>query len=190
MESVLKTDVGKHPLCHKILLLKWYERDSVRHWVMSNSLRPHDCSSLPGSSVHKILQARILEWLAISFSSRSSWPRFSPGLFPVWTTHVYVLIIRALSIYLKMHNRVVLPVIKLFQTKIHSGIWSVPSNYFVKLLIDIMEDRWFLDCIKHCCIIGGWNEIDKWVWWWGKQSLRYPSFASWAVYQFQWSFAL
>ena len=28
----------------------------------------------PGSSVHEILQARILEWVAISFSRRSSWP--------------------------------------------------------------------------------------------------------------------
>ena len=33
-----------------------------------------DCS-LPGSSVHGILQARILEWIAISFSRGSSWPR-------------------------------------------------------------------------------------------------------------------
>ena len=31
--------------------------------------------SLPGSSVHGISQARILEWVAISFSVRSSWPR-------------------------------------------------------------------------------------------------------------------
>ena len=30
--------------------------------------------SLPGSSVHGILQARILEWVAISFSRRSFWP--------------------------------------------------------------------------------------------------------------------
>ena len=33
-----------------------------------------DCSP-PGSSVHGILQARILEWAAIPFSSRSSQPR-------------------------------------------------------------------------------------------------------------------
>ena len=32
-------------------------------------------SSLPGSSVHGIFQARILEWFAISFSRGSSWPR-------------------------------------------------------------------------------------------------------------------
>ena len=33
-----------------------------------------DCS-LPGSSIHGILQARILEWVAISFSRGSSRPR-------------------------------------------------------------------------------------------------------------------
>ena len=30
--------------------------------------------SLPDSSVHGILQAKILEWVAISFSRESSWP--------------------------------------------------------------------------------------------------------------------
>ena len=35
---------------------------------------PVDCS-LPGSSVHGILQERILEWVAIPFSRVSSWPR-------------------------------------------------------------------------------------------------------------------
>ena len=35
---------------------------------------PVDCS-LPGSSVCGILQARILEWVAIPFSRGSSWPR-------------------------------------------------------------------------------------------------------------------
>ena len=43
---------------------------------------PVDCS-LPGSSVLAILQARILEWVAISFSKGSSWLRIelhSPAL--------------------------------------------------------------------------------------------------------------
>ena len=35
---------------------------------------PRDCSS-PGSFVYRILQARILEWVAISFSRKSSQPR-------------------------------------------------------------------------------------------------------------------
>ena len=42
--------------------------------VVFYSLRPHDCS-LPGSSVHGILQARVLEWLAIASSRGSSQPK-------------------------------------------------------------------------------------------------------------------
>ena len=38
---------------------------------------PMDCS-LSGSSVYGIFQARVLEWIAISFSRRSSQPRNSP----------------------------------------------------------------------------------------------------------------
>ena len=41
---------------------------------MSNSFATVDCSP-PGSSVPGISQARILEWVAISFSRGSSWPR-------------------------------------------------------------------------------------------------------------------
>ena len=43
--------------------------------LMSDSLRaPMDCS-LPGSSVHGVLQARILEWVAVSYSRASSQSR-------------------------------------------------------------------------------------------------------------------
>ena len=51
------------------------ERGRVRHHGgVSNSCDPTDCSP-PGSSVHGILQARILEWVAIPFSRGSSRPR-------------------------------------------------------------------------------------------------------------------
>ena len=40
---------------------------------------PINCSQL-GSSVHGILQAKILEWVAIPFSSRSSRPRDQTGV--------------------------------------------------------------------------------------------------------------
>ena len=53
---------------------------------------PMDCS-LPCSSVHGILQARILEWVAIPFSRGSSQPRdwtqvscIAGGFFTIWTT--------------------------------------------------------------------------------------------------------
>ena len=41
---------------------------------------PMDCS-LPGSSIHGIFQTRILEWVAISFSRGSSWPRDQTQVF-------------------------------------------------------------------------------------------------------------
>ena len=44
------------------------------HQVVSYSCNLMDCSP-NASSVHGILQARILEWVAISFSRVSSWPR-------------------------------------------------------------------------------------------------------------------
>ena len=53
---------------------------------------PMDCSP-PGSSVHGILQARILEWVSIHFSRGSSWPTdrtqvscIAGRFFTVWAT--------------------------------------------------------------------------------------------------------
>ena len=53
---------------------------------------PMGCSS-PGSPVHGVFQARILEWVAISFSGGSSWPRdwtqvslIASRFFLVWAT--------------------------------------------------------------------------------------------------------
>ena len=45
--------------------------------LMSISLQPHALGP-PGSSVHGIFQARILEHVAISFSRGSSRPRIEP----------------------------------------------------------------------------------------------------------------
>ena len=54
-----------------------------------------NCSP-PGSSVHGILQARILEWVAIPFSRRSFWPRdwtqvscTAGRFFTIWVTREY-----------------------------------------------------------------------------------------------------
>ena len=53
--------------------------------------------SPPGSSVHGISQARILEWVAISFSRESSRPRnwtwvscIAGGFFTVWATRDWI----------------------------------------------------------------------------------------------------
>ena len=49
--------------------------------------------SLPGSSIHGIFQARKLEWVAIAFCRRSSWPgdwprisRIADRRFTFWAT--------------------------------------------------------------------------------------------------------
>ena len=49
----------------------------LRHSVVSDSLQPRRLY-LPGSSVHGVSQARILEWVAISYSRGSSWSRDCP----------------------------------------------------------------------------------------------------------------
>ena len=50
------------------------ESESVSYSVVSDSCDPMDCSP-PGSSVHGIIQAKILEWVAISSSRGSSQPK-------------------------------------------------------------------------------------------------------------------
>ena len=54
-------------LLRRWLLNRFSRKGSVSRLVVSESLWPHECS-LPGSSVHGILQVRILEWIAIPFS--------------------------------------------------------------------------------------------------------------------------
>ena len=50
------------------------ESESVVSQSCPTLCEPMDCSP-PGSSVHGILQARLLEWAAIPFSQGTSWPR-------------------------------------------------------------------------------------------------------------------
>ena len=56
-------------------------------------MTPGTVACLPGSSVHGVLQARILEWVAILFSRGSSWPRdqtqvscITGRFFTIWAT--------------------------------------------------------------------------------------------------------
>ena len=46
--------------------------------VVSDSLKPYGLYSLPGSSVHGILQARILEWIAMHLPGDPPDPGFKP----------------------------------------------------------------------------------------------------------------
>ena len=67
---------------------------------------PMDCS-LPGSSVHGILQARILECVAMPFSRGSSWPwgqtwifYIAVRFFTIWATSEAQICWRCLKIYI------------------------------------------------------------------------------------------
>ena len=77
----------------------------VKVLVKSKSLWPQGLYSSPDSSVHGILQARILEWVAFPFSRRSSWPRdqtlvsyIAGRFFAIWATK------EASSIYEEFHE--------------------------------------------------------------------------------------
>ena len=61
-----------------------------------NLSNPMDCSP-PVSSVHGILQARILEWIAISFSRGSSQPRDQTHV--SYTGEVYFILLQRIKIF-------------------------------------------------------------------------------------------
>ena len=95
LQGVFSTQDSNLGLLHCRQILYWWTMKRKGKWslsVVSNSLWPHG-HSLPGSPVHGIFQARVLEWVAISFSRWSSqpgdWTRVSHiegRRFTVWAT--------------------------------------------------------------------------------------------------------
>ena len=69
LQGILKTQRQNLGLLHCRLILYWLSHQRPIVFVQSclTLCDPVDCSP-PGSSVHGILQARTLEWIAISFS--------------------------------------------------------------------------------------------------------------------------
>ena len=95
------------------LLTVFWRRSEVAQLCLT-LCDPTDCN-LPGSSIHGIFQARILEWVAISFSGGSSQPRdrtwvscTSGKLFTIWATKEEHAInshcSSALSIWILLHG--------------------------------------------------------------------------------------
>ena len=69
--------------------------------ILSN---PMDCS-LPGSSVHGILQARILEWVAISFSMIRHTPTQTPyAILPLKLLKIFTLLFLNSFLYCKLQK--------------------------------------------------------------------------------------
>ena len=82
-------------------------------------------SSLPGCSVHGILQARILEWIAIPSSRGSSQPTLQADSFPA-----------ELPGKPQMYVNLLL---------IHVDIWQKPTQYCKAIILQLKINKIFLN---------------------------------------------
>ena len=93
---------------------------------------PMDCT-LPGSSVHGILQARILKWVAMPSSRGSSWPRSDPHLLCLmhWRWILYLRVAREdqKTAYSTQNSK----------RRLSPNLSSNASTYNRHFLIDIMQ---------------------------------------------------
>ena len=80
VSKLLGNTSGKVPQKAITWIWKWSESEVTQS--CPTLCDPMDCS-LPGSSIHGIFPERILEWVAISFSRGSFWPR---GW--TWVSHI------------------------------------------------------------------------------------------------------
>ena len=84
--TIQQQSLKKNSSIHSVQFSRSVVSDSATLWIAARQAslstakscpilcNPTDCSP-PGSSVHGSLQARIPEWVSISFSRGSSWPR-------------------------------------------------------------------------------------------------------------------
>ena len=108
---------------------------------------PMDCS-LPGFSVHEIFQARVPEWVAISFSRRSSWPRDQTWIsciagrhFTLWATReavtlennltVLYVVKRKITILLSSFTLAVYPWGKKMYAHPKTCTWNFIAAFFI-----------------------------------------------------------
>ena len=111
---------------------------------------PMDCS-LPGSSIHRIFQARVLEWGAISFSRRSSqlsdWSWISRIVgrhHTVWATReVWI------NVYYNMKNQIYFSQIKLI-------LWPPMTSMTYFCFTDYAKA---FDCVDHNKL---WKLFQRW----------------------------
>ena len=126
---------------------------------MCDSLWSYDCS-LPGSSIYEIFQARVLGWVAISFSRGSSWPRdqaqvscIAGRCFTIWATRearMGIILYEAPD----LHG----------WRPIRNHLWCGLNHLWSFLFINWIIMKWFivdLDKIGY----GGckWSQVKVWV---------------------------
>ena len=104
-----------------------------------------DCSP-PGSSVHGILQARILEWVAISFSGGSSRPRdrtqvscIAARFFTVWATREAPCYLRyPLNTSLSVRHQLV-SFQQILGGSAHSCTWAISNSLSLLFSCSVMS---------------------------------------------------
>ena len=100
---------------------------------------PMDCS-LPGCSIHGILQARVLVWVAISFSRGSSWPRDQ--------TRISCIAGRRFTLWAPMEER--------------TFHWATNQNYFPKESY-VIPTPWLERFVYLACFITHDFKNEKWT---------------------------
>ena len=122
---------------------------------MSDSWDTMDCSP-PGSSVHGIFQARILEWVPIPFSKGSSWPisltyiyYFHLSLFfsPKHSSLSKVLYIIYLIYFLSSPSKCKFPKDKHFNplcSLLYPQYWVLYPEYSVNIFLTEWINEWSL----------------------------------------------
>ena len=127
-------------ICHKVMGL-----DAMILWLVAQSCLtlcdPMDCSPL-GSSVHGILLAGMLKWVAILFSRGWSWPRdqthvscLAGEFFTIWATRkamILVFLIFSFKTYFSLSS---FTLIKRFFSSSSLSAITVVSSAYLRLLM-------------------------------------------------------
>ena len=125
--------------------------------------------SLPGSSVHGILQARILEWVAISFSRGSSQTRdriwvshMAGGRFTIWATREALWMMFFLGCT-AWHVDLPLPEIKPVPpiVEMQSTMWIIWyfCSQFARLFLHFDPLKYFKICLHFWDILNNLNQF-------------------------------
>ena len=127
---------------------------------------PVDCSP-PGSSVPGISQARILQWVAISFSSRYSWPREQTC---ISCTGRWILSHWATK---EAHDKWIVCLKKRLQCPLDIGDWDgeveIYQNDLYMLLLAFYCLLLFIYVFIYFCF------FFKWLIWWGMRRAWQPT---------------
>ena len=119
--------------------------------MLSDSFNPMDCGP-PGSTVHGISQAGMLEWVAISFSKGSSWPRD-------WTAFQADSLLLNHQGFLYNKNHVILCVFELYKKDFILCIAFLTLNCWFKITllklihVVVCSCTWLIFCVIYYSVM-------------------------------------